>query len=65
MELRQFNAENECDIQDGISPASIVYVGKLLDVPENVIDDFGGYKKFHDALKTEDEDIIIFHVLTT
>ena len=58
--LKQFNRENECQVQDGISPESIIYCGLISEIPDDVVNSYGGYNKLFEDLKADDDSCIIF-----
>ena len=64
MIARIFNEETECDANEGISPASIVYYGRIVDIPDYTIQAIPSFdfelKDLISALnKTNDEFILI------
>lgn len=62
--LKQFSKETECNIQDGISPSKLIYVGLVSDIPDNVIQDYGGYEKLFSELNTDEDSCVIFKTQT-
>ena len=57
MEVITFSKENECEKQDGIAPNTIIFSGKIEDVPEPIIYEyFGSYKDFFYECRNAQED---------
>lgn len=51
-----YNAENECEKQDGVAPASLIYCGAISDVTEDVLTEACiNYSIFFDMLKDAKE----------
>lgn len=57
--VKQFNKQNECDVQDGISPENIIYVGLIENIPSTVLDNIG-VENLYKYLTTSDDSVIIY-----